>query len=520
MSGVELARRLVDRANPIVVKEVRQAVRNKAYVALYQIVLFVCLAISLVACGSYVQTGNPQASIGDEVFIAFLFCLGITGIILMPMMAFQSMNSERTENAYELLSVSGLSPERIVRGKFGAILLQLTLLYSAYAPFMAFSYFLRGLDVVQMVYYIVASFWISACVAIVALAAGTLVTEQKSAGVSRAGFMVVLVIVAFTVVPRVLYRGFSRGRLPWTSNMAELFEASVVSLLISGSFVVVFYLVAVSRLTFAAGNRSTPLRVAMSLQSVLFACICAYYSVVRGFGGDHWYVYGWGMVLWWAAVGFWVTTEPDELSGRVRATVPAKLPYRQLLAPFFPGGNRGWLYLGLNLLFTLGVFYGATYLVHFLSRGWSGHRYAGRILSRDEGIGPLVFASYAIIYLGMVDLTFRSVLAPFRSPRIQRVCILGVVAASTLIPGLLDMSLHRNSAIRDLVALASPVWVLNRHKDLSIFLIIAAAGLMLLLMQSGTVIHGFLQLETIAGENAKRRRRDRKRARSDAQQVT
>ena len=162
MTQWHIAQLISDRSNPIVIKEVRQAVKSKAYIGLYLVLLFVCVVISLFACGSYLRSGVGSA-IGDEVFGAFLVCLWITGFVLMPMGAFHSLAKERTENTFELLNISGLGPGKIVRGKLGAAIVQLGLIYSAFVPFMAFTYFLRGIDLPMMIFFIVSTFLISVC---------------------------------------------------------------------------------------------------------------------------------------------------------------------------------------------------------------------------------------------------------------------------------------------------------------------------------------------------------------------
>ena len=124
MTQWNIAQRFSDRSNPIVVKEVRQAVKSKAYIGLYLILLFVCVVISLFACGYYLRSGVGSA-IGNEVFAAFLICLWITGFVLMPMGAFSSLAKERTEHTFELLNISGLGLGKIVRGKLGAAVVQL-----------------------------------------------------------------------------------------------------------------------------------------------------------------------------------------------------------------------------------------------------------------------------------------------------------------------------------------------------------------------------------------------------------
>ncbi|NQT85340.1 hypothetical protein HQ560_01160, partial [bacterium] len=68
LSPPRLSRWVADHANPIVVKELRQAVRSRAFVGLFMLLLGVCVVISLAACGR----GETGMTNGSDVFAAFL----------------------------------------------------------------------------------------------------------------------------------------------------------------------------------------------------------------------------------------------------------------------------------------------------------------------------------------------------------------------------------------------------------------------------------------------------------------
>ena len=141
--------KLDDWLNPIVVKELRQAVRSRGVVA----ALLLFLLLQLVIIGIYVLNYDARTRGGVEVLEGgrqlFQVIQGIMlgTCLLIPAYAGIRLGAERSDTNVDLLFISTLRPRSIVSGKlFSAVVLAL-LVFSACTPFMTFTYLLRGLDI-------------------------------------------------------------------------------------------------------------------------------------------------------------------------------------------------------------------------------------------------------------------------------------------------------------------------------------------------------------------------------------
>ncbi len=137
---------LAEFAGPIVVKEVRQALRARAFGVFFGLLLTACFLLALIVWSS----GNRRAMNGEEAFALFLGALGVVCFFVIPFLAFRSMMKELEDETWVLLQLTGLRALPIVRGKWLSASSQALLYASACAPFVLFSYFLNGVDLLQL----------------------------------------------------------------------------------------------------------------------------------------------------------------------------------------------------------------------------------------------------------------------------------------------------------------------------------------------------------------------------------
>lgn len=138
-----------DHINPIIVKEVRQAARSRAFVVLVVLTLLACLLITLNAVARHRQSGDPSAS--QEVFFALYFCLCVVGFLAVPFVAHRSLAREQEDGAWELLQLTGLGPRRILLGKLASSLVYGALFTLLVTPFLVFSYLPGGIALANMI---------------------------------------------------------------------------------------------------------------------------------------------------------------------------------------------------------------------------------------------------------------------------------------------------------------------------------------------------------------------------------
>ena len=143
MSTTTWSDRMSERLNPIVVKEVRQGLRTRVFWIFFGLMLLACLCISLVAWATASEMGFDG---GRYFFIAFYVCLAIVQFFIIPYTAYRSMAREREDETWVLLTLTGLGPRRILRGKLSSFIVQGALYGSAAGPFLLFCYYLNGID--------------------------------------------------------------------------------------------------------------------------------------------------------------------------------------------------------------------------------------------------------------------------------------------------------------------------------------------------------------------------------------
>src|SRR5262245_53658045 len=126
-----------DRISPIVVKEVRQFVRSREFLASFSISLTVALLVPFF--GSTSAVGWSRAS-GDWTFSTLTVCLALLGVAVVPIGAFTTLRSERVEQTLDLISLTTMSSRRIIVGKLGAQAVKLITFFAVMTPFVATSF--------------------------------------------------------------------------------------------------------------------------------------------------------------------------------------------------------------------------------------------------------------------------------------------------------------------------------------------------------------------------------------------
>ena len=154
MKALGIRERLDDALNPIVVKELRQAVQSNFVVAvllLFLLIQLVIIGIYLVAMGLSGQLQSLDAEIGRSVFWILQVILMITCLLFLPAYTGLRLAAERSDTNVDLLFVTTLRPRAIIWGKFVAAVVIGVLIFSACTPFMVFTYLLRGIEAPSIV---------------------------------------------------------------------------------------------------------------------------------------------------------------------------------------------------------------------------------------------------------------------------------------------------------------------------------------------------------------------------------
>lgn len=172
-----------DWLSPIVVKELRQGLKSRAFVSIATILqggmafLFVLAALSNM---------SPGGSGVDTLSGFFWFMLWIPLIFVMPGRALHAVAEETKVQTLELVQMTRMQSLRIVFGKWLALTVQSLLLVLAILPYFVLRYFFGGVDLVTDFTSLLMLLALSMVLTASGLAASTLKT----------GLRIVLVIVA------------------------------------------------------------------------------------------------------------------------------------------------------------------------------------------------------------------------------------------------------------------------------------------------------------------------------------
>ncbi|MBL8915882.1 MAG: hypothetical protein JNM17_34605 [Archangium sp.] len=148
-SSSSVTERFIETVGPIVVKEVRQGLRARVFAIFFGTLLVACLSMALIALAE--AQDSVGSTFGKDFFGAYLTALGGICFFVIPFVAFRSMARELEDETWVLLTLTGLGPSAITRGKWTSAMSQALLFASACAPFVLFTYFLNGIDLVQIV---------------------------------------------------------------------------------------------------------------------------------------------------------------------------------------------------------------------------------------------------------------------------------------------------------------------------------------------------------------------------------
>jgi hypothetical protein len=93
------------------------------------------------------QPDAVDSHAGQQVFLTLQGIMMGVCMLLIPAYAGIRLAAERSDTNVDLLFISTLKPRAIIWGKFLAAVILLLMIFSACAPFMTFTYLLRGIDI-------------------------------------------------------------------------------------------------------------------------------------------------------------------------------------------------------------------------------------------------------------------------------------------------------------------------------------------------------------------------------------
>jgi hypothetical protein len=338
---------LGDRINPIVVKELRQAVQSRFVVA----ALLTLLSVQLVAIGIYILASGPSLfgfDAGRQSFLMLFGILQVVAIIFVPLYTGARLAAERSDINVDLLFITTIKPRSVIAGKMFAAITLTALIYSACMPFMAFTYFLRGIDLPSIFISLGFGFLV-----VVACAQGAvfvaLIPVNRALkiifGLITLAVFGMIYIWTMIGVSSVVSRGVIGGAF-WHPMIAT---CGGICFLVG-----LFFVMSVALIMPVASNRALPVRLFITAAWLLTGVAAVTYGSIEH---EYWPVIAWQLMfgIVFALAIFAAVSERDQPGRRVLRSIPRSLLGRARAFFFYSGAASGLAWTSVMVVLTLGA---------------------------------------------------------------------------------------------------------------------------------------------------------------------
>lgn len=244
-----------DWLNPMLVKELRQGLKTKAFV-----IVFVLVQVALVILMGFrlLAQNDPLGYTAGMLDGLLWTAIGGALLLLMPLRALTGISEEEKANTLHLVQLTRLSSTRIVWGKWIALVSQTLLLSVAILPYAVLRYFFGGVDIVENLLLLV---WMM--VGSMALTAACLVLSTHA--MPTRIVLLVGALPAFFLATSIIGFGMASGGMSGGPPVLSMIHAVVMSTLF-------LLALAASRIAPAAENHALIMRL-LALVAALIATI-------------------------------------------------------------------------------------------------------------------------------------------------------------------------------------------------------------------------------------------------------
>jgi hypothetical protein len=283
---------------------------------------------------------------GRQAFLMLFSILQSIGMIFAPLYTGARLVAERSNDNVDLLFITTIKPRSIIAGKMFAAVTLTALIYSACMPFMAFTYFLRGIDLPS----IFISLGVGFVVVIACVQAAVFVALIPVGRALKVIFGLVTLIVfgvAYFVtvfgVSDLIIRGFVM-RISW---QLVVFVGVIVAFLIG-----LFFVMSVALIMPVASNRALPVRLFITAAWLVMGVAALTNSLIEE---DYRLLIAWLVTfeIIFALALFAAVSERDRPGRRVLRSIPRSLFGRAQAFFFFSGAASGLAWASMMVVLTL-----------------------------------------------------------------------------------------------------------------------------------------------------------------------
>ncbi len=344
--------RVLDRASEwcssLLVKETRQALKSRQFLATFFVLLIAVGAWSILAITFVLSESGINATPGTFLLFGYWVILGFPLAIIIPFASYRSLANEFEDGTLQLVCITTMRPYQIIAGKLGVSLLQIMIYLSVLAPCMAFTYLLRGIDIRQIWWGSTIAVAGSVTLCLLALFLASLATSRQ-VSVLMSVLLLMGLLFAYWMWSLFVYGlsfeyaqfGFDAAGGPTRAMLYFYFGFAATT-----SFIL--FAAASAQIAFPADNRSTWIRIATLTQQVFLFGVMATMCTID-FSHDSAFFMSMVFCHYWLAFGSMMCAVPASMSRRVRRSLPTTTLGRSLQSLFMPGPGRGFLFAASNI---------------------------------------------------------------------------------------------------------------------------------------------------------------------------
>ncbi|MDR2643844.1 MAG: hypothetical protein LBC74_13760 [Planctomycetaceae bacterium] len=329
--------------NPLLIKELRQFVRNKFIIILINVyVLTIVIACLLLLTSSAYKAMELN---GSHLLFTLANIIFIAGFLTIIVRTAWSTAADKINE--DLMFYSSMKPSTIVFGKVISGVIFTLLIMSVTMPFVTLAYLLRGIDL-EIVFIVMIELFIIMqalnCFAIL------VASSNKLKGSTYMSTFIVVVVSSFLYCVLVsagvglIYFNTLYSTYAW-DGLCILFslEFACIALFICGS---------IAMLSPPTSNRILPIRILLT--AIFLASVLAAFSELFHASKNDMFMgieiislFTLGVII------VSIACERDQWSTRIRRSLPKSLLRRILLFPFYTGAACGivWFFMMLLVIF-------------------------------------------------------------------------------------------------------------------------------------------------------------------------
>lgn len=432
--------------NPIVVKELRQAVRSWAVTGMLLAFLTVQFLVTVGHLLGQSFHINPSQALGREIFQVFLPILSLVGFVFIPVYVGGRLTAERLEGNVDMLYITTLSAARIIRGKLLCGTYLIVLFFSVCAPFMVFTNLLRGIDLPTVFVLLTIAFLLSVLALQAAIFLSCLPASKGLkllVGLPAGAGMMSMVGGMFAISSDLMRDGVGSRLATWS------FWGPTLSLLFLGLLLFGFlHLAAIALISSPSANRALPLRSFVTGTWLLTLLVALAWGVKEGHPAP---------VMAWVSIVSVVlilallvaAAEGDDQSVRIRRTIPESPAKRGIAFFLFSGtaGGLAWAVVlaGLTMPLAWALVEGDLLRTLATVWPWGGTVRSSGFSSGDQftrHISTLILYTLAYVLYGLfIHRRFQ----PHRPPIFAAMAALALPALWAIVPNLVLFFLNKLS---------------------------------------------------------------------------